>query len=449
MTKVKDIKSIFDLMSDVESYTLQAYQDTLSLSEKLKDSEDNSPNKPPFALNYLEYYNTSEPVTSWIIRHIFAYKYGARHPFFDSFAEVFLKKVSFNPEWIECPIIDKDHEFKGIDILVRDKRYAVIIENKLKGADFQLNQLARYIATMRNEGYTDEQIFVVVLPGCDMSKEDLRESVWNLPKDWHSTSQSRKCRIDSYTCWCDGEDFQPKAHCNKCEPLKEIFEKRTLFIHKELSKWFYSCVNDDIVEIPKEELDKQYVLKSAILQFVDYLNFIYNTRENDKYKMDIEKFLNDQLKLNNLDIVEQLSLVEEKINDVEELANQLDNLFESKIQSYIDDISRKHKVHLVRNEDDEDYFHYNIKVDGKTLAVSVDQENNADGPFCQIQTKGQRKIPEIITEDFEISEELNDKNNRNDCIWRYDSYKESLLRFDRVLGRLLEIISQDKSIDNK
>ena len=45
-----------------------------------------------------------------------------------------------------------------------------------------------------------------------------------------------------------------------------------------------------------------------------------------------------------------------------------------------------------------------------------------------------------ITEDFDISEELNDIKNRSNCIWKYGtSYRESLMRFDRVLGRLLDI----------
>ncbi|MDE6612399.1 MAG: hypothetical protein K2K22_07545, partial [Muribaculaceae bacterium] len=48
-------------------------------------------------------------------------------------------------------------------------------------------------------------------------------------------------------------------------------------------------------------------------------------------------------------------------------------------------------------------------------------------------------IPLDIRTDLDISEELNDKDNRDDAIWRYDSYVESLKRFDRVLGRLFNL----------
>ena len=340
-------------------------------------------------------------------------------------------------DWIDTPVIDKDHEYKGIDILIRDKHYAIIIENKLKGAQFQLNQLARYIATMRKEGYSDDQIFVVVLPKDDVNNDDLYDSVWKLPKDWRSTNTSRKCRVDSYTCWCDNEDYKRKAHCEKCESLKETFRKRTLFIHKELSEWLYNCIENNTVCMPEEELRKQYVLKSAVLQFVDFLNYLYKTRENNKYKMDINKFLSEQLKLNNLDIKEQLSMVEDTQKDVNELVEQLYSLYLLKVKEYVTYIGNKHKVHLVYDDNDGRYFHCEIKYNGKKIKLVLGYES---GDYCEINS--QNKLPELIKNDFEIAEELNDKNNDNYAIWKYDSHKESLLRFERVLERLLDIINE-------
>lgn len=325
MTEEYRIKTMLDLVGSVESNVLQSYRDILLLSEGLQECEAKSPNKPPFGLNYLEYYYSSEPMTSWIIRHLFAYTYDGHHPFFESFAKTFLTKIGFNPEMIVAPIIDKDHEYKSIDILVRDKQYAVIIENKLKGADFQLNQIARYIATMRNEGYSDEQIFVVILPKSKIYNDDIRQSVWKLPPDWQSTNPTRKCRTSDYTCWCDDGD-RSHDHCSNCEPLKELFKSRTLLIHKEFSEWLFDCVTINKIQIPDRELNKQYVLTSATLQFVDFLNLLYGTRENDKYIMDIQKFLSDQLNLSKYDIQDQLSLIEDKKRDAEDLMQRLREL---------------------------------------------------------------------------------------------------------------------------
>ena len=437
------IKSVLDLVGSVESYTLQAYRDALLLSDGLRVSKEKSPNNPPFSVNVLEHLKAPETFTSWIIRHLFAYMYEGRHPFFVSFAETFLHRIGFKPEWIDTPIIDKDHEYKNIDILVRDKQYAVIIENKLKGADFQLNQIARYIATIRNEGYSDDQIFVVVLPKNEISNDEVRQSVWKLPVDWQSTNPKRKCRTSEYTCRCDDDkNYNHHDHCSNCEPLKELFQSRTLFIHNELSEWLLDCVANNIIRIPHEELRKQYVLTSAALQFVDFLNFLYGTRENDKYKMDIQNFLSKQLNLDGLDILDQLSLVEDKEQDAKELESQLNTLYWNKIKEYIDIIGNKYHIHLIFEENDEYYFSCKIDFEGTAVNVMLGNDQDGEGDYCQIETKQRKKIPEIIRKDFDISEELNDKDIRADCIWKYDSYTESLKRFDKVLGRLFDLKNQ-------
>lgn len=437
---VNNGKSILNLVSSVNSYSSQAYQYSLQLSEQLRVCKENSPNKPPFAINFLEHSKAPETFTSWIIRHIFAYTYNGHHPFFESFANTFLREIGFKMEWINHPVINKDHEYKNIDILVRDRRYAVIIENKLKGAPFQPNQLARYIARMNDEDFSYEQIFVVVLPPNNDSYENLPDSVWNLPQDWELPASKRKCRIAQYSCWCDYEDFQPKRHCSYCSPLKELFHNRALFIHKEFSEWLYDCVMNNALGLPDEELRKQYVLTSAVLQFVDFLNSLYQTRENNKYKMDIQKFLSEQLNLETFSIDEQLSSIESKQSDLKELITQLGYLWEAKIKELVREICSKYREYIIidGNNGYRCYFHSELDFNGVGVDVILAQtEDSVD--FCQIETKRRRKLPEIIRNDYDISEELNDKNNSRDCIWRYDSYKESLLRFDKVFSKLLEL----------
>lgn len=434
MKKKKGIKSIWNLESSVESYTLQTYQEAMALSDGLKECMENSPNKPPFSINYLEYYNCYEPVTSWIIRHFFAYRYNGHHPFFESFARTFLQRIGFNMNWIDAPIIDKDHEYKNIDILVRDKQYAVIIENKLKGAEFQLNQLARYIATIRDEGYLDEQIFVVILPKDDINNDDLRDSVWKLPKDWQSTTSCRKCRVDNHTCWCDYEDYTPKVHCEKCQSLMRLFESHTLFVHKELSDWLYDSVVNNNVKLPESERTKQYVLQSAAMQFIDFLNYIYKTRENDKYKMDMQKFLSEQLKLNDFKTLEQLSLIADKKKEVQKLSEEIDVLYWAKMQEYIVELSKKYQI---LKEGSEGYFYSKLTIENKQLKLRIGDDDNNCGPFCQLEMMKRGRIPEFVKNDYEISKELDESDDY--CIWKYDTYDESVLRFGRVLERLLEI----------
>lgn len=437
---MNNIKDTCQLLQDIDAHIVHVYNETMCMSEGLKQCMIQSPNKPPFSINFLEYCNCRETMTSWIIRHLFAYTYNGHHPFFESFASTFLQRIGFDMKWIESPCIDKDHEYKGVDILIRDKQYAIIIENKLKGADFQINQLARYIATMRKEGYTDKQIYIIILPKDDITSDDLRISVWNLPYDWQSTTiQNRKCKINNYSCWCDRLDYTPKVYCRECEPMKNMFVNHTLFIHSEFACWLFDCVSKNTLKLSEEELEKQYVLVSASLQFVDYLNFIYNNRENHKLKMEIQKFLCDQLKLDDIEgLLDQIELIEDKKKDADKLVNELDDLYWRKIKEYISSIGRKYQVHIIEDEKYENYFHCELNFQGEVLKVIL---NNEGQDYCQIETRSRRRIPEAIKNDFEISEELNDQRGMKNAIWKYDSYKESLLRFDRVLGRLLDIIN--------
>lgn len=415
-----NILEAFNLVDDVKAYTLQTYQKALCLSEELNEYEAKSPYKPPFSLNFLDRNNCDEPTTSWIIRHIFAYSYydansdKVRHPFFESFAKTFLTDIGFNMDWIDAPQIIKEHEYEHIDVLVRDKRYAIIIENKLKGADFQLNQLARYIATMRNEHYSEEQIFVVVLPKDQIENDDLQPSVWKLPQDGES--------------------------------LKERFRERTLFIHEELSEWLYDCVVNNAAHIPKEELRRQYVLTSAILQFVDYLNGLYKTRENNKFDMDIQNFLSDKLELKGHTTLEQLKLVDNKKNDVDELSKQLTSLLKKKIKEYRHEIVAKYGASYT----DDIYFDANITIKGIPLIVHLAYDNeNGKGYYCQLSTANETPLPDfIIKNSYIYHDELSDDEGWEDRIQKYNNdkdkgdllnYKESLLRFDRVMGRLLDL----------
>ena len=53
-------------------------------------------------------------------------------------------------------------EFRNVDILVRDKKRAVVVENKIWAED-QHRQLERYYREMRDQGYSAEQISLVYL----------------------------------------------------------------------------------------------------------------------------------------------------------------------------------------------------------------------------------------------------------------------------------------------
>ena len=162
----KDISSLEEMLSLIDKYeniNQQNQHTLLSIANKLKDFIDRSPNKPIYLLNLLDMLNPIETTTSQIITSILNYQVNHEFVLCRMFINYFLLPKGFNMQWFSSPCITAETD--RIDICIQEKgKYAIIIENKLKGARFQRNQIARYIGKMRREGFKDEQIFVIILP---------------------------------------------------------------------------------------------------------------------------------------------------------------------------------------------------------------------------------------------------------------------------------------------
>lgn len=115
----------------------------LSVAEGLNYIQNHSENKVPYTLNIFEWYDSDEPTTSLAMAEILKYKDGGAYPLLELFIQKFLVPIGFDSKWIENPVITAEKD--RIDICVKDNKYAIIFENKVKGANYQPNQLARYI----------------------------------------------------------------------------------------------------------------------------------------------------------------------------------------------------------------------------------------------------------------------------------------------------------------
>lgn len=324
---IQKINNIFQLSKGMVKERQKITIDILMLSAQLQQVKENSPHKLPYIVNIFEHYDSSEPITSWAIAEIIKYIYENNPILVKSFAERFLSDVGFDVSMIQVPVITA--EIAHIDVLIKEKNYAIIIENKLKGADYQRNQLARYIKRLKEEGYKNEQIYIVLLPRWCASEieyiDNVRPSVWCLPNDYKSNNEERRCRhSDDKLCWCDDSKYvlnlEEQEHCKKCmKNYRELFESRTVVIHKELANWL---INDCLNKIPPYE----YILKSLIVQFADFLNMIYNNRDNKKLTEEMEKYLREQL-LNTTDLaIDNWHKINQKIEEIDNLKKEMENL---------------------------------------------------------------------------------------------------------------------------
>lgn len=305
-----------------DSWTLwkqSCLMENLVLATEFKTMMDSCELRPLYNLNLIDFFNPKEPVTSRMLEQIFSYSSKKEgYVVLRNFCERFLAPCGFDCRKISEPEIIAERN-GHIDLrITEENKYAIIVENKLKGADFQRNQIARYIQKIKDEGYDNNQIYIVILP--QQRNVIINPSVWRLPPDYRSsTNVERKCGIyDDKLCWCDfperkQTDYESK-HCSKCvKEWEKEFSNHTRILHQDFAKWLIETES----VLPSRELN----VRSAILQFADYLNGLYNTRTDQKLNKMITDFLRDKLNLTTS--ASDFRKLNRKIEEIEELEDGL------------------------------------------------------------------------------------------------------------------------------
>lgn len=300
--------------------TEKAYSNKLlELANELHSFIDNSEYKPAYNGSLLDIIGgIEEPLSSRIIANILNYRdKNKRYTLLESFIKELMRKRLD----IRNPKITAEKE--RLDVAIRDRDYVIIIENKLKNADFQRNQLARYIARMnRSYGgkYDENEIYIIILPQFQDSK--IRLSAGRLPKDWKEPNDNRKCKIAQYECWCDCSNFtydeDKLAWCAQCD--KDILNRlkaNTYFLHDNFAEWLIR----ESENLPAD----QWPLRSCMMQFAYYLKGLYYTRYNSKLDMDITKFLKEKI-LSSTSVEENWKALNETIADLNQLISSSQKL---------------------------------------------------------------------------------------------------------------------------
>lgn len=400
MVNFQNTQETLDLYKRYEKADKEEKTSVLALAKQINELIEKSVNKPPYQINLLDIFNFYEPLTSQLISEILKYKKDQDFVLCRSFIEHFLPPYGFDMSWYDSPEITA--ESNKIDVCIQERgKYSIIIENKLKGARFQRNQIARYIAKMRNEGYSDNRIFIIILPQMIDKQffKHVNKSVWCLPKDWMKPNQERSCAYsDAISCKCD-HDF-PCEMCRDCEKdLREKFKSRTIILDSKLAEWLE---NDCIPFIPSKEI----VLHSAIIQFMDFLNGIYNNRLNNKLIMEIEQFLRNQLFSEQTSALERWNIVENKKKEIVEVSEGINKLQKEVGKELINEWKNRLKSkwgERVKDDIDSDGFY--IDICGVWCGCWKDNEEEEPywGFWCENVSDEQKKIVRSILERTNVS----------------------------------------------
>lgn len=251
----------------------------------------------PFHINIIDELRIDENANSRILVKILQYKENDTFPILNSFIDLLSGKCSqINKITIDTPQIS--YENSRIDALILENgKYAIIIENKIYWATDQNSQIDRYVNIVSQYGFKDNEngeipnIFVVYLTfdGTKIVSND-------------SFDKARK-----KLGWVNDENPGRFIALNYKDDILPWLDTDILP---------YCRLNDDC-------------LISALKQYIDYLKGLFKQRKSDMIMNDKENgFLKEQLGLPDTNS-EALECINQKINEVDDLASALKKLKES------------------------------------------------------------------------------------------------------------------------
>ena len=240
--------------------------------EKISKDIDTIRMLEPYHINIIDEVHANENAHSRVFAKILQYKENNKFPFLLSF----LNSINFDLTPVNpCITVEKDR----IDVLIRDKNYAVIIENKIHGAADRDKQIERYIDKVKNMRYPANQIYVLYL------------SRWG------------------------GE----KPGLNS---LSDIKRRNLGANYNEIS--FQQNILPWLENILPECKVKDTVLISAINQYIDHLQGIFSLRKifNERDSK-MREVVEEVLGLNNETIIKKGEIINKKLEELNLCTNTL------------------------------------------------------------------------------------------------------------------------------
>ena len=279
------------------------------------------------------------------------------------------KSISFGNINIENPEITQETE--RIDLWVRDRDYAIVIENKIHWAPDQDKQLARYIDSTKKE-FKEEQIYVIYLSPTYDKEPD--EQTWG--------------------------------------KYKETFKDRYLHLsfREDILSWLTNKV------LPNVRLKDKF-LSSALEQYIDHLEGKFDLRTiNNNINMDIQEFIKQELGLNESP-QNNIAKIIAKQEEIKKVNNQLQLLKDSAEKEIFQDWQMFFKKNYPDCQE--------ITTGGVGLVIPIKNTEvrvvaSIDGQqlYCQVDTQHleDEKLPQEVIEKVG---NLLPRKSGNNTIWKY------------------------------
>lgn len=361
----------------------------------------------PYNMNVIDELHINENAHSRILHKLLQFcapdgKYELLQSLIDYIKTSKNKFADLDIEKITNPKITQNKNY--IDLWVRDENYAIIFENKVYNAKDQEGQLSCYIKETLNCGYELSQIYVAYLPS--VAGNEPEEQSWG--------------------------------------GYKDEFEKSGRYVNLSFREDIRTWLKNDV--LPNIRV-KDSLLRSAVEQYLDYLDGLFLQRENDKtMNEEAKKILDKLLGINDdISLDEKIKVITAKLQEVNSLHQNMLNYkqdlvakiafkqHESLKDSIMKILEDYPTLELEYFNGDEavgvstNYGRYGgvkLEVDGIKSMLYIAFDNSVVGWHCQLITADGNSYDLNAKEISKIREILPMKDSKNDKIWKYSSSVE-------------------------
>lgn len=253
--------------------------------------------------NIITELHANENAHSRILRMFLQYDDGKKkYPILGKFLDIPKVKQVFGNKEFKSPVFTNERE--RIDVLIEEPRsFAIIVENKIKGATDQKRQLERYIESVNRYGVPYDNIYAIYLTDSG-DKEVSDDSFTDIAKE----------RLG----YKDENDMGRFVPMNYRYDILPWLEKEVL----------PNCSY-------KEDL-----LISALKQYIDYLKCMFGIIENEEQKILIMEKLKKEIGISGNDL-ESVEKCFKTIEELECLKNRVVELKKDLVANWVEEYIKK------------------------------------------------------------------------------------------------------------
>lgn len=392
MSDVNHITSSFELLTSIQNDISESFSRLFDINLNVKEEKKNHLSQLPYHINVIDELHINENAHSRILAKILQFRdIRGKYEILESLIDFIKRKKrtkDFNRIRVETPIITQEKE--RVDLWVRDNKAkcALIFENKIYGAIDQESQLYNYIKATKEHGFENDEIYVFYLTkfGDEPSKQT----------------------------WGNDE-------------TKLLFAPRfmQLSFREDILQWLKNNI------LPNIRLKDKY-LSSAIAQYVDYLEGLFNIRNiNKSLNMKLQKIISDKLQLDSYNELEALNIIQETITDFEEVIGVLKqmapiakkklwNLYLNDLNSIVKSIcsSRSLQGSVGFLNENESHLYIEFYKENWNLHIIFEKYDD-DSLFVYIGIRGENTVKQDISDLFIFKE--HSYRNEHPYGWEYIS----------------------------